>query len=521
MKRPRVFRRASRVKSLFFRLFASIMAITILILVIQVVVVAVMMHQQSKQFAQEAFVSYEFRLGELLDAGKGSEGGWTLQSLGPALRMAADDRISGLILRDEQGNTVFSLGKTPRGIVIGDTSTPSTQSGITSLPEKDWYVGPTLSREFVNTEDGVSTRGVVMPNYPAPPIRAQDVIGTIPLYTDNSNSELLGSVDVLVLGPMNYAMTAMLFRRLASGFGITILIALIIAFFGAHLIARTVSRNAAGIVRSLGDVAQGRFDGVSYHSTMTELTQIAESVEALKRQLAGHERMRQQWLRGIAHDLNTPVTALKLSIEGALDHVVPLDTQLLERMHKEHDELERRVAAVMTLTFMESPDFRMEHDSIDVLDFVDEVVSSSLTDHKVVLNIRVDQISGDKRLLVLVTRELINNACKYATEGALIEWFIGYEEVSEEYIMRFSNTGFLERETIEHVFEPWFRADESRSQSGSGMGLAIVRQVMEAHGGSANMHQERGAVVVTLQWPRTCPPSQQNEGPSHTAHRNS
>ena len=507
MKEQSIPRKDSRVKSIFFRLFASIMAITVLILIIQVVVISIMLQQQSKQFAQEVFLTYEQRLRQLLDLGGSQDGGvWTLQSLGPALRMAADDRISGLILRDEQERIVLSLGKMPRGIVVGDDPPLQTPSGRISLPNRDWYVGPTLSLEFTRTEDDdTSLNGLIMPNYPAPPIRAHDIVGTIPIYSDAERQELLGFVDVLVLSPMNYAMTALLLRRMVSGFGITILIALVIAFFGSHIIARTVSRHAAVIVRSLGDIAQGRYDGISYRSTMTELSQIAESVEALKRQLAGHERMRQQWLRGIAHDLNTPVTALKLSIESALDHVVPLDALLLKRMRKEHDELERRVSAVMTLASMESPDFRMEHNGIDVLDFVDEVISSSLVDRRLVLNIQVDQISGDRRLLVLVARELVNNACKYAVEGTPIEWAVEYGEGSEEFVMRFRNTGFLAKDTIDHVFEPWYRADESRSQSGSGMGLAIVRQVLEAHGGSVTMYQEEMSVIVVLCWPNALP----------------
>ena len=81
-------------------------------------------------------------------------------------------------------------------------------------------------------------------------------------------------------------------------------------------------------------------------------------------------------------------------------------------MKNENEELERRVGAVLTLASMESPDFIVHKELFDVLDFVDEVIHSTLTDHRVMLDIGVDHVGGDRRLLLLVCRELIKNACK-------------------------------------------------------------------------------------------------------------
>ena len=503
MRKLKVFKRWFKVKSLFFRLFASIMAITILILIIQIIVVSLMLHVQSKRFAEEVFITYKERLEELLaiDDTIHSEN-LTLEGLGPVLRSIADDRVSGLILKDLQGNIVASMGRTPYGITIGDVAASQSPSENPSVPpERDWYIRSADSLELSRTENNLSDEHI-KPDIPEHPIRTRDIAGTIPLYSDSTRSELLGFVEVLVLNPFYYDMTAMFLNKMISGFGITILIALIISFLGSHTIAQIVSRQAVKIVTTLDDVAQGHYEDTSYYSTLTELKQISDSVETLKRKLSGHERMRQQWLRGIAHDLNTPLTALKLSIESALDHVVPLNTSLLERMRIEHDELEHRVAAVMTLASMESPDFRMDSTHIEVLDFVDEVISTASSSNKIILNIQVEQISGNRRLLVLIARELINNACKYGTHGTSIKWTVEYEDLSNNFIMRFRNKGFLTQQTILHVFDPWFRFDESRSHSGSGMGLAIVRQVMEAHGGNATMEQEEDEVVVLLQWPK-------------------
>ncbi|MGE0073598.1 MAG: ATP-binding protein [Sphaerochaetaceae bacterium] len=492
-------KRKSPWSSLFFRLFASIMAITAVILLVQFIVVAVMFTIQSRQFENEVFSGYKDRLQQALTVASQSDLAWNLQSIGPVLKMAADDRISGLILRDADGNTVLTFGKTPRGIAIPELEMDRNDPSYMSPPENTWYFSPTISKVYIKTGDESIVQTVVLPEYPAP-VREEDIVGTITLYANPAQTEVFGSVDVLVFSPLDYAITALLLRRIVAAFMVTIPIALIIALVGAQVVARAVSRHAGKIVKVLEAVAGGNYLEPVPHSTMDELALISESVELMEHKLASHERMRQQWLRGIAHDLNTPVTALKLSIESALDHVVPLDVTLLQKMKKENEELERRVGAVLMLASMESPDFAVHKEMFDVLDFVDEVINSTLTDHRVMLDVGLDRVSGDRRLLLLVCRELIKNAGKYAPVDTPVRWSIRSGDETGEICMVFSNQGHVAPEILERVFEPWFRADESRSKAGAGMGLAIVRQVMETHNGSVALNQVGDTVVVELRW---------------------
>ena len=263
--------------SLFFRLFASIMTITVVILLVQFIVVAVMFTIQSRQFENEVFSVYKERLQQALTVASKSEVEWNLQSIGPVLKMAADDRISGLILRDAEGNTVLTFGKTPRGIAIPEFEIDRNDPSYMSLPEKTWYFSPTISKVYIKTDDESIVRTVVMPEYPAP-VREQDIVGTITLYANPAQTEVFGSVDVLVFSPLNYTITALLLRRMVAAFVITIPIALIIALVGAQVVARSVSRHAGKIVKVLEAVAGGNYQEPVPHSTMNELALISESV---------------------------------------------------------------------------------------------------------------------------------------------------------------------------------------------------------------------------------------------------
>lgn len=481
--------------SLFLRLFGSIMAITLAILLVQILLVWYMFSKQSKEFQQSVFSSFTQRLQETLDSGTRAGIEWSLQTIQPILKIAADDKISGLILRDSIGSPILSYGKTPKGVAIPEMQ----DEKHTELPERSWFVTPSITRLYAHPDSDGRIKTVVMPHYPQP-VRSQDIVGTVLLYSDAEKSKIFGSVDVLVFSPMTYSITALIVTRMITAFSITIPIALIIALFGAQIIARYVSKQAGRFAHILQDISKGDYTQPVPSSTMNEFAHISSSVEILGKQLASHERMRQQWLQGIAHDLNTPVTALKLSIEGMIDNVLPFTPHVLKNMKIEIEELERRVGSVLMLSSMEDPDFHVKKEHIDILEFTDEVINSSLSNHKVCLDIEVEHIVGDRRLLVMICRELIRNGSKYASTHDPLHWKIATATSPYSYIMEFCNHGKLDEVLIEHAFEPWYRADSSRSQKGSGLGLSIVRQVMEVHKGIATMQQRDDVVVVTVLW---------------------
>lgn len=484
-------------RSLFLRMFLSIMMIVVVILVTQVLVVAAMFTAQSHRFEKDVFDTFTYELQSALDIGTEAGAMWDLRSVIPLLHMAADDRVSGIILRDAQGRTILTSGKTPSGTALPDFYL--TVERIT-LPDAD-PVQPVSSvqRVFLKSSEQGSVNKIIFSQYPDP-VRKQDIVGTIMLYGDREESVLLGSVDLLVFSPMYYNLTALLLRRMVMAFVITIPIALVIALIGAHLVARAVSKYAASISRTLESVAAGSYAVATVRPTIRELDQISESVDRLSRQLASHERMRQQWLRGIAHDLNTPVTALRLSIESAIDGLVPVDGTVLQRMQAELDELQRRVDSVMTLASMEAPDFQLHPQPFEVLDFTDEVLRTGLFARSIELDLHTETLVADRPLLLIASRELIKNACKYGNAGHPVRWHIRL--AGDDAVMEVTNCGSVPEGTAQRVFEPWFRADESRSQSGSGMGLAIVRHIMEVHGGSALFESRDGMVTVRMMWPQ-------------------
>lgn len=494
--------------SLFAHLFISIMIVTIAVLSAQAIVMAVSLKNQEREFTADVFQAYVRRLQDYLDRGLNDNISWTLESVQSVVKKAADDRVSGLILRDADSNMILTFGKTPKGLSIMGVN-----DGLES-PEKiiehddfkpinhpQWFINHDLPQLYIETDNISGEQRLPMIHYPEP-VRKQDVIGTVMLYSDVAREKVFGSVDVLVFSPMSYSITSLLMRKMINALLITIPIALIVALIGARWIAVAVSRHAKQVSETLEAVVSGKGIVIDSKPGLKELVEIATSVERLDEKLKQNEKTRQQWLRSIAHDLNTPVATLKISIEGVVDKILPLDDALLSRMEREINDLERRVSSVLTLSAMENLDYDVRLEMIEVLDFIDEVVESSPLEKRVLLDVHVDSFIGDKRVLIPACRELLQNAGKYSIKDSVITWrLFPSKDERHSVVMEFENLGQIDSDILDHVFEPWTRGDQTRNSEGSGLGLAIVRQAVQLHGGEVTIQNiENKHVVVSATW---------------------
>jgi signal transduction histidine kinase len=458
-------------QSLFAKIFASIMAIVIAILITQALFVTTMFAFQTKQFKKQVFSSFKQNLEQTFSISDETGAIWDLASIGPALLMASDDRIVAFIIKDSQGKVLTTIEQHPQREML-----------IEQLP------------------------------FPSSKALKGSVAGTIALYSNTNEQELVGFIDVIVYSPLSYYLTAFLLWRIVISLAITIPLALIIALIGSRIVASSVARNASNISVTLQSVANGTYLKEKETSLLAnqlptkkksgppfvELEQISIAVDELANQLNAHEQLRQQWLRSIAHDLNTPIAALKINIEGALDKVLPLDDKTLTQMRDELEVLQKRVESVLTLSILEAPDFKLNNQSFDTLDFVDEVLSSSFIDAEIDLDITKDKLDGERRLLVLALRELLKNSEKYKEVDSKISLKISGEDFN---IIEVANAAIVDIEKIEKAFEMFYRFDESRSLSGSGLGLSIVKQIIQAHQGQAEIISDGQTVTVKLTWP--------------------
>jgi len=290
----------------------------------------------------------------------------------------------------------------------------------------------------------------------------------------------------------NQRLLASLGTVLGVGFALSPVVALGFALYFARGLSRPARRVAAGLAR----ISEGKLNEPIPEAGAAEIAQIARAANRLQAQLAAEREIRKQWAQDVAHDLRTPIAALKAQFEGMRDGVLPATPQRIERTYAEIERVERLVSALDELSRLESPEMKLQPASIDAARLLDD--GMELWAHRVAEK----QLRVEKRAAVasfvaddtLVRRALANflsNAVRHAEPGGVLR--LSIEREAPWIVIRVFNAGQAVPECeIERVFERLYRGEYARSSPGSGLGLTIARRIAELHGGSVLLIGRQG-----------------------------
>lgn len=220
-------------------------------------------------------------------------------------------------------------------------------------------------------------------------------------------------------------------------------------------------------------------------------------------------RQQNNFLLSITHELKSPLASLKLSMQTLRKH--NLDTSQVQRLANisldDIDRLEALVENILLASKMDSNNFRIEMDALNISELLKEIAQRFSEKYKgdrnFSLHIQDDvYINGDRFSFASVIYNLLENALKYSKQGDAIEVRLS----SDDHICKISfadtGIGIAEKEKSK-IFERFYRIgrEETRSTKGTGLGLFIVKQVIQLHGGTIHVfnNKPRGTVFeITL-----------------------
>ena len=436
------------------------------------------------------------------------------------------ERISGLLVRDQQGRFVLSLGTSPAGEQMPSPEARRSMS-VPQIPQSRMKLSYSTSINYTDVTIPAprymlslnTVPGTMIPDdvelsedhdgadmlVSLPSIVVdQDIAGTIRIAI---NGETVGYLDVLVYRMDTYAPTLFAVRALLISFVASLPVALIVSAVLAAVVSRWNARSVKEIQQSLMGLSRGYFDVDLPKQNTEEMAEIAESIKALGKDLSRHQRSRKEWIRNISHDLNTPVTSLNILINGALDGVFPLDRDLMLNMQKENDALMQRIQSVAYYSYLLSPDVKFAPEKVSMAEMLSE--ASDGIEVPCTIPSQDTELFADPVLLSRALREILLNAAAYGTKGGQIAVTAAAE--GGNTVITVTNSGHLPN-PLPQFFEPWARGDSSRSEGGSGLGLPIVYQIMELHSGTVMIGEKDGIVSVSLIFPpegKTAPVSHQ------------
>jgi two-component system phosphate regulon sensor histidine kinase PhoR len=215
------------------------------------------------------------------------------------------------------------------------------------------------------------------------------------------------------------------------------------------------------------------------------------------------EAVRRDFVANVSHELKTPITSIKGYVEtllhGALSH--PEDAQrFLEIVASQTDRLDAIINDLLALSRIEQEAERsqVELELGSIGDVLEEAVAASqtvraATDVEVRLNV-VPELKApiNAPLLVQAVANLIDNACKYSSPGAIVD--VEAAQQHSEVVVHVHDQGCgIERQHLDRIFERFYRVDKARSRKlgGTGLGLAIVKHIVQAHGGRVDVESAR------------------------------
>ena len=239
---------------------------------------------------------------------------------------------------------------------------------------------------------------------------------------------------------------------------------------------------------------------------VNEFDRILDSVKKLKVRLLHEETLRRQWMQDISHDLRTPLTAVKMQVEGMNDGVLEATGERFAALYSELTLIEKLVWNLQDLSRFESPEMKISPADVNACRFADDASSRfALLAKKKNIKFTIKKncakdfdFKADPLLLMRCVSNLLQNAFQYTAEGGEVSLCV--EKTCENRVkISVMNTGAISEEDIPHVFDRLYRGDRSRSTAGSGLGLSIAQAIANLHGGKIevrNTKNEKGENCV-------------------------
>lgn len=289
----------------------------------------------------------------------------------------------------------------------------------------------------------------------------------------------------------------------------TLILELVIIVFSI-VFSNTFSRRLRRIFASMRIIREGDYTHKVTMGGRDELTYLGDEFNDLTEKLQTSEYMRRQFVSDASHELKTPLASIKLLTDSILQNDMDPTTvrEFVEDIGNEADRLNRMTQKLLSLTRMEGQQ-EIDCEIMYIAPTIQKVVrmlSAIAERNQIAITLDVEQ---DCPILIVaddlyqIAFNLVENGIKYNTPGGSL--CISLLREDDNAILRFSDTGVgIPQESINHIFERFYRVDKARSRKtgGSGLGLSIVHSMVARNGGQIKAESTVGeGSVFTLIFP--------------------
>lgn len=290
-----------------------------------------------------------------------------------------------------------------------------------------------------------------------------------------------------------------------------ITVVIIVVMIGTLAILR-VSINISDPIKEISDYAKqiGKGENVPdiEIDTGDEIQLLADSFNEMKKEILATEQMRKEIVANVSHELRTPLTSIIGFIKGILDGVIPKDEEdkYLSIAYEEANRLKELTKDIVDVAKLESGNMKLNKENFVLNDLVHDVyieledmVKEKNLDFILEEKDKNILINADKARIRQVLINILNNSVKFTEKGNIA---IEIEKINEKAKITVKDTGIgIQKDKISYLFNKFYTAnDYGSATSGAGLGLNIVKTIIDMHEGEVNIESKvnKGTTVTVI-----------------------
>lgn len=290
-----------------------------------------------------------------------------------------------------------------------------------------------------------------------------------------------------------------------------ITVVIIVVMIGTLAILR-VSINISDPIKEISDYAKQIGKGQNVPDieieTGDEIQMLADSFNEMKKEILATEQMRKEIVANVSHELRTPLTSIIGFIKGILDGVIPKEEEdkYLSIAYEEANRLKELTKDIVDVAKLESGNMKLNKENFVLNDLVHDVyieledmVKEKNLDFILEERDKDILINADKARIRQVLINILNNSVKFTDKGSIT---LVIEKANEKAKITVKDTGIgIQKDKIAYLFNKFYTAnDYGSATSGAGLGLNIVKTIIDMHKGEVNIESEvnRGTTVTVV-----------------------
>ncbi len=312
----------------------------------------------------------------------------------------------------------------------------------------------------------------------APIISADNIaVGSVRVWVYGSDALLRASDEEF----RNNSYQAMIFATVLA-----IVLASLIGFLFARNLVSPINRmtKTAKAIKEGDLAARTRLHGDD------EIARLGETFDEMADSVERDRKLERRLTTDVAHELRTPLMAIQSTVEAMVDGVFEADEERLETVNSEVQRLSRLVDAILKLSRLENRSTPMKEEIVDVGRLISGIVATHeafVADSGLTLSYEMERgvcVRGDADMIRQATANLISNAVRYTPEGGHITVQVKRGDIMASIVVQDTGIG-LSPDEAKMVFSRFWRADAGRTREsgGLGIGLSVVKEIVDRHGG--------------------------------------